>query len=135
MAEKARHAFGQSSGVEAALAAGKIDAYDILFLDGDTEPKVGWIDKNGVFRLAVGEAQIVRVDEIPTQEGKDNVIYICNNECYVWDGSQYVSTSKSADVSELESQINDLSAQLENKVDAETVQSMIQEGADEVIEF
>ena len=48
MAMKAKHAFGSSSGIESALQSGKIDAYDILFLDGDTDnPKVGWIDKNG----------------------------------------------------------------------------------------
>lgn len=48
MADKARHAFGRSEGVDGALQAGVIDAYDILFLDGDTDnPKVGWIDKNG----------------------------------------------------------------------------------------
>lgn len=48
MAMKAKHAFGSSSGVESALQSKKIDAYDILFLDGDTEnPKIGWIDKNG----------------------------------------------------------------------------------------
>lgn len=47
MAERAKHAFGQSSGIEAAKAAGKIDAFDILFLDGDTDPKIGWLDKNG----------------------------------------------------------------------------------------
>ena len=51
MADRAKHAFGNLSDVQSALNAGKIDAYDILFLDGDTEPKVGWIDKNGVFRL------------------------------------------------------------------------------------
>ena len=49
MAElRARHAFGNSSGIDAALEAKKIDAFDILLLDGNTnEPKVGWIDKNG----------------------------------------------------------------------------------------
>ena len=51
MANKAKHAFGNLADVQAALDTGKIDAYDILFLDGDTDPKVGWIDKNGVFRL------------------------------------------------------------------------------------
>lgn len=48
MADKARHAFGSSSNVESAIQAKKIDAYDILFLDGDTDsPKIGWVDKNG----------------------------------------------------------------------------------------
>lgn len=49
--DKAKHAFGNLADVQTALDGGLIDAYDILFLDGDTEPKVGWIDKNGVFRL------------------------------------------------------------------------------------
>ena len=48
MAMKAKHAFGSSSSVNAAIQSGKIDAFDILFLDGDTDaPKIGWIDKNG----------------------------------------------------------------------------------------
>jgi hypothetical protein len=48
MAEKkARHAFGQSSGIENAKQENKIDAFDILFLDGDTAPKVGWLDSQG----------------------------------------------------------------------------------------
>ena len=48
MAMKAKHAFGSSSGVESAIKSGKIDAFDILFLDGDTDkPKIGWVDKKG----------------------------------------------------------------------------------------
>lgn len=44
---KAKHAFGQSSGIEAAKQAGKINEFDILFLDGNTEPKIGWLDSQG----------------------------------------------------------------------------------------
>lgn len=44
---KAKHAFGQSTGIEAAKQANKINAFDILFLDGDTAPKVGWLDSQG----------------------------------------------------------------------------------------
>ena len=48
MAMRAKHAFGSSSSIQTALDAGKIDAYDILFLDGDTNsPKIGWIDRDG----------------------------------------------------------------------------------------
>lgn len=48
MAMKAKHAFGSSEGLESAIQSGKIDSFDILFLDGDTDkPKIGWIDKNG----------------------------------------------------------------------------------------
>lgn len=46
--QKAKFAFGQSSGIEAAKEAGKIDAFDLLLLDGNTDsPKVGWLDAQG----------------------------------------------------------------------------------------
>lgn len=44
---KSKHAFGSLENLDAAIQAKKIDAYDILFLDGETDPKIGWIDKNG----------------------------------------------------------------------------------------
>jgi hypothetical protein len=62
MANKARHAFGNSADVEAALSAGKIDAYDILFLDGDVDPKVGWIDAKGEFRLVKNETDFSEIE-------------------------------------------------------------------------
>lgn len=64
MAERAKHAFGNLVDVEKALQSGKINAYDILFLDGDTEPKVGWIDKNGVFRLVENEADFSELEAV-----------------------------------------------------------------------
>lgn len=63
MADRAKHAFGNLADVQSALDSGKINAYDILFLDGDTEPKVGWIDKNGVFRLVENEADFSELEE------------------------------------------------------------------------
>ena len=138
MADKARHAFGQSANLEAALNSGAIDAYDILFLDGDTEPKVGWVDKNGVIRIAEDKVQIVRVENLPTANGDENVVYIYNNEGYIWDGEQCVPIIKSVDVTLLETQVNELTTQIENKVDATTVQTMIKEQAEsayEIIEF
>lgn len=65
MAEnRARHAFGNLSDVQKALSEGKIDAFDILFLDGDTEPKIGWIDRNGTFRLVESAADFSELEEI-----------------------------------------------------------------------
>lgn len=58
MADKARHAFGSSDKVSEALANNLIDAYDILFLDGDTEPKVGWVDKEGVVRIVENSVDV-----------------------------------------------------------------------------
>lgn len=142
MSEKARHAFGQSAGVSTALDNGLIDAYDILFLDGDTQPKIGWIDKNGVFRLVDNKTQVVRINALPTDSGDPDVVYIYNNECYVWDEehSQCVSMSKSADLTELEVQVSSLETQLANKVDEAAVKTMVETAVEEaasieVVEF
>lgn len=64
MAIKAKHAFGNLANVEKALQDGKIDNYDILFLDGDTEPKIGWIDANGIFRLVENEADFSELEAV-----------------------------------------------------------------------
>jgi len=49
MAEmKSRHAFGSKENVLKALEQGLIDAFDILYLNGENEvPSIGWIDKDG----------------------------------------------------------------------------------------
>jgi hypothetical protein len=48
MSKRAKHAFGMLENIEAALAAGKLDEFDILFVkDADGKPYVGWIDKEG----------------------------------------------------------------------------------------
>lgn len=133
MAKKAKHAFGQSSAIEAAKQANKVDNFDILFLDGDTDPKVGWIDGQGVTRIVQNKNQIVRVDELPVADGDENVVYIYNNEGYIWNGTQCVSLSKSADLTALEEEVA-------KKTDVETVETMIETAiADssgiEVVEF
>lgn len=115
--ERAKHAFGSSQNLEAAIQAKKIDAFDILFLDGDTDnPKIGWLDAQGNTVIVQDKEQIVRVDELPITDGDENVVYIYNNECYIWNGSQCVSTCKPADLSELESEVAE-------KADADEVES------------
>ena len=142
--DKARHAFGNSANLEQALQSNAIDAYDILFLDGDTEPKIGWVDKNGVIRLVEDKAQVIRVNELPAENGDENVVYVYNNEGYIWDSvnSECVPMSKSADLTALETQVSNLEIQIGNKVDATTVQNMVKEqvkeqvdSAYEIIEF
>ena len=143
MAEKARHAFGTLERVDEALSAGTIDAYDILFLkDANDNPYVGWIDKQGNKIILQDKVQVVRVDELPTVDGDENVVYVYNNEGYIWDStnSQCVPLAKSADLTTLETQVSTLETQMNNKVDAETVQSMIDTAvedatAGEVVEF
>jgi len=41
---RSKHAFGNKDNIEAAKAAGSIDAYDVLFLNNG---ELGWIDKEG----------------------------------------------------------------------------------------
>lgn len=64
MAMKAKHAFGSLSDVQKALNSGKINSFDILFLDGDTSPKIGWIDADGEFRLVKNEADFSELEAI-----------------------------------------------------------------------
>lgn len=48
MAQKARHAYGSRADLDAAVKAGVVDSFDILFLNGEGEnPAIGWIDKSG----------------------------------------------------------------------------------------
>lgn len=118
MAHSVRHAFGAEDRVDAALAEGKIDAFDILFLDGG---KIGWIDKDGNKVMASGSGgrdQVLQVDKLPETGWKD-VIYICGDEAYIWSDGKFVSLSKSVDVSALEEEIA-------KKVDEETVDSKIE---------
>ena len=74
MANKAKHAFGNLADVQKALTAGTIDPYDILFLDGETEPKVGWIDKNGVFRLVENGVDLSEIEaELGTKADAEDI--------------------------------------------------------------
>lgn len=69
MADKARHAFGSEAKIQEALAAGVIDAYDILFLD---EKKVGWITKDG--EVVIAETDLSGVEaELATKATTEEV--------------------------------------------------------------
>ena len=118
MANKAKHAFGSSENIDAALSSGKIDAYDILFLDGATDPKIGWIDKNGNKVIIEDKEQIVRVTELPTTDGDSHVVYIKDNAGYVWDEAtnNCIPLSQDVDLTKLESELT-------KKADSEQVES------------
>lgn len=134
MAEKARHAFGMLENIDSALSAGTIDAYDILFVkDASGNPYIGWIDKQGNKVILENKVQIVRVDELPESDGDENVIYIHNNEGYIWDGSKCISMTKSADLAVLESQVSDLETLMSNKIDANSAQILISEAVEEKV--
>lgn len=141
MADRARHAFGMLENIDSAISTGAIDAYDILFVkDANGNPYIGWVDKDGNKVILQDKIQIVRVEELPTTDGDENVVYIYNNEGYIWDGTQCVPLAKSADLTTLETQISNLKTQMSNKADVETVQTMVNTAVEEatsteIVEF
>ena len=109
MSSQAKHAYGNSENLMKAVESGAVDAYDILFLDGDTDPKIGWVDKDGNVKIVKsgGGSSIVRVDELPTSDGDANAIYVYNNECYIWDGTKCVPATSTVDTEEVEETIDE----------------------------
>lgn len=132
MAIKAKHAHGKSANLQAAIDAGTVDAFDVLFLDADTEPKFGWVDAQGrPIILSTGqgggEDEVIVVDSLPTEGGLSGVIYLYENKAYVWNGTECVPASEGADLTEIQEQ-------LDEKVDMQTVQDMIEAYSESVIE-
>ena len=134
MAERAKHAFGSSQNLESAIQAKKIDAFDILFLDGNTDPKVGWLDSNGNTVIVDTNKVIVVEDESLPETGVEGKIYIFNEEGYFWNGTEFINLCKPTDVTALETQVTELETEMEQKVDAATVQTMIEEHSSSLIE-
>lgn len=137
MPNRAKHAFGNSNAIEAAKQANKIDAFDILFLDGDTDPKVGWIDRDGNTVICEDKKQVVRVEELPTIDGDESVVYLFENKGYVWDILQQkcVPMAESVDVSELTGKVNILEEQVAEKINAEDVDSKINKAMSDVKKY
>lgn len=99
---RSKHAFGSSENIDVALESSAIDAYDILFLDGETaEPKIGWIDKNGNKVIIKDRKQIIFVDSdaLPSEGALDSV-YIFNNKFYYWDGLEFKTPTVEGNVTE-----------------------------------
>lgn len=121
MPTKTKFAYGKSENIATALEAKIIDAYDLLLLDSDTEPKIGWVDATGnPIVISNGEDEVISIDALP-ESGEASKIYIYQNEAYIWDATQseFVTISKPADLSELE-------AKIDSKVDEQTVDSKIE---------
>lgn len=124
MADKAKHAFGALENVDSAIASGKIDAYDLLFVkDADGKPYVGWVDKNG---------EKVIVDHTPDLTGLEEELE-----------AQIAAKANIEDVEALEGQISTkaeaadmeaLEVEIANKVDEVTVQNIIKEYCSSIIE-
>lgn len=137
---KSKHAFGSTEGIDGALQAGTIDAFDILFLDGDTNPKIGWIDKDGNKVIVEDKKQVVTVSELPTTDIDSDVLYIYQNESYIYNGTEFVNLTKPTDVSNLETKVSNLETQMGDKIDASVVDEKIatalaDSSGGEVVEF
>lgn len=117
---RSRHGFGSSENVPAALDAKKIDSHDILFLDEDTKPKIGWITKQGTPVYVDTEFVIVVDGETLPESGEIGKFYILKDEAYFWNGTGFVNLSKSTDLSALEEEID-------SKANAEEVEAKLVE--------
>lgn len=138
---RSKHGFGNLADVLNALKDGKIDAYDILFLDGDTEPKIGWIDKNNNFRLVESKCVTVVEGESLPESGVSGKVYIFKDEGYFWNGKEFVNFCKPTDLTALENRLTgleknlnqlstvivDLEAEVEKKANSEDVQKDIEQ--------
>lgn len=128
MADKARHAFGMLENIDAALAEGKIDAYDILFTkDANGKARIGWIDKAGKKVIVEAGENVINIDgeSLPTT-GEIGKIYIFKESGYIWNGSKFINLSQPTDVSELE-------AQIATKVDAQEVDTKLGQVAQDTV--
>ena len=134
MAERSKIAFGSLDRIEYALEQNIINVNDIICLE---EKKIGWIDKEGNPVIVESEEYVIPVSELPTVDGKSNVIYLYNNQGFVWNGEKCVPMSQDAEVAELTDSVNALEAEMENKVDEATVDAKIAEALTgfEVVEF
>ena len=140
MAEmKARHAFGKSSSIEAAKQANKINEFDILFLDGDTDPKIGWLDAQGNTEIVSNKADLSGVEaELATKASVESVAAL-ETEVATKASAEEVKSLGSQIASKADaSEVAELGAEIANKVDVATVKTMISEaevGVIEVVEF
>ena len=110
---KSRHAFGSEANVDAAIDQGLVDAYDILFLK---EGKIGWIDGEGKKVILEDKQQIVRVEELPVQNGDMGVVYVYNDDAYIWSDVEHkcVPLCEPTDLTNLQ-------AEVEKKANADVV--------------
>lgn len=133
MADKARFAYGSKAKVKEALASGAVNAYDFLCLSGENEnPSVGWIDSKGN-PIYVEYVKYIEVVAALPEVGEEGIIYMLEGKGYVWYENAFVPMSESVDLSALEAEVS-------TKVDAATVEKMIdtaiaENAGIEVVEF
>lgn len=100
---RSRHAFGSSKNLENVLSEGKVDAYDILFLDGDTDnPKIGWVDKNGNAIILADEKADLKEVEASVDKLEEDFSKLD------------LELSKKADAETVNAELNEINKDVEN---------------------
>lgn len=114
--QKAKHAFGSSQNLQNALNQGVIDAYDILFLDGDTDsPKVGWVDSKG------------KIVVVPDKQAD-----LTELETSVSELEKEVDAKANAE--EVDAKVSALEAEVATKANAEEVDAKISTAVSDAVE-
>lgn len=120
---RSRHGFGALEKVQEVIDAGKLDAFDVLFVkDKNGKPYVGWIDRDGNPVILEDKKQILPVSELPSI-GDPEVIYIFESKFYFWDGEKYVSpecdgVDESTVNSKVAEAVNSANAYTDGKIEA-----------------
>lgn len=110
---RSRHAFGALERVLDAISSGKVDAYDILFVkDKNGKPYIGWVEKDGTPVIVKEDEKVILVDKLP-DVGETGKLYIFNEDGYFWNGENFISLSKSIDLTALEDELAKLKAENE----------------------
>lgn len=130
---RSKHAFGSEANVDAALANGLIDAYDILFLK---EGKIGWIDKDGNKVILEDKKQIVVLETLP-ESGEEGILYVVNSIGYTWNGSEFktIAETSSMDETVVDSKIEAAQSSTLEDAKAYTDQQIADAMSNEVVEF
>lgn len=131
MADKAKFAFGSLANLDAALASGMVDPFDLLCLVDDGTARIGWVDKNGnpVIVDTAKEDEVVAVDVLP-ETGETGVVYIVGKAVYIWHDGKFIAISESTDLAAFEERISAIETEIATKVDAEEVEAKIESALD-----
>ena len=138
MADKAKFAYGSLKNLEAAIAANKIDEFDLLCLLDDGVARIGWLDKNKQPVIVDTEPKVIAVDALP-ETGETGVIYIVGEIVYIYAGGKFIAISESTDLAalkehvsvfeekvvNLEEQVTSLETEIITKANAEEVDAKI----------
>lgn len=130
---KSRHAFGSIQNLDDAIAQGRIDAYDILFLK---EGKIGWLDAEGNKVILEDKTGVVSVDKLPEVGDKDTV-YICDSKFHFWDGTEFVAPIDEIGISadEVDAKIDtamDVAEKIKYEITSKPVGTLVNYGEKEI---